>query len=175
MLTLILILASALQVPDTNSGAAKDSGAAKVAQKAKSKSNVAASTPEQAWRTFMVAMVTGDGPTLRAVTLPTDDFDWLLKGEAAPANRIEEIKAQIAKLPIRALKPGDKIKLPRNREFTVSKADVTKDRAMLLPDGDPIPHRLQNVDGRWRVDAAPIIAARKAADAARKKAGKAGR
>ena len=44
-----------------------------------------------------------------------------------------------------------------------------EDRAVLLPEGDFLPIRLQRVDGHWKVDARPIIAARKAAAAAQPK------
>jgi hypothetical protein len=60
--------------------------------------------------------------------------------------------------------------LAGNRKLKVRPEEVTAERAVLLPEGAPIPNRLQRVDGRWRVDATPIIAGRKAAEAARKKA-----
>ena len=118
-----------------------------------------------------MAMVLKDEATLRAVTLPTKDFDFLLRGEAPPAAQIEAIKAQIAKLPIRVLKPGDEITLPGNRKLTIKAEEVTADRAVLLPEGSPVPNRVQKVEKRWRVDATSIIAGRKAVGAARKKTG----
>jgi hypothetical protein len=132
-------------------------------------SDVATATPEQALRTFLTAMMlTRDEATLRAVTLPTEDFDWLLRGEAPPADHIEEAKAWIAQ-PIRALKPGDEITLPGNNKHTVYPEEVDADHAVLLREGDQVPFPLQRVDGRWRVDARPLIAGRKAADAVRRR------
>ncbi len=125
-----------------------------------------ADTPEQALRTFLMAVVTKDEATLHGVTLPTDDFDWLLRGEAVPADHLEEAKAWTER-PIRVLRPGDEIILPGNRRTTVAPDEVDPDHAVLWPEGDPVPHRLQRIDGQWRVDARPLIAARKAADAAR--------
>jgi hypothetical protein len=163
-----VILLTALQEPDSKSKAPEARGAVNGEQSREA--DVAAATPEEAFRTFLIAMVTKDEATLRSVTLPTDEFDWLLKGQALPADRIEDFKAQVARQPIRALKPGEVISLPGNRKMTVQPEEVTADRAVLLPEGAPLPNRLQKVDGRWRVDATPIIAGRKAAESARKKA-----
>jgi len=168
--TLVLILSLGLQAPESKPQAPSGRGTAKGEPDGKAKAGVAAATPEQALRTFLLAMVTKDEPTLRAVTLPTEDFDWLLRGQALPADRVEEFKAQMARQPIRALKPGDEFTLPGNRKVKVRPEEVTAERAVLVPQGAPIPNRLQKVDGRWRVDATPIIAGRKAAEAARKKA-----
>jgi hypothetical protein len=140
-----------------------------------------ADTPESAFRSFLVAMAFKDDPALRALVLPTDDFDWLLKGEAPPAGQAKAVRESIEKMPIRALKAGDKIEIPvrgGKREMTVQPDEVNDSNAVLLPEGAPIPTRLKKVDGRWRVDARPVIAGRKAAEAARqqkKKSGKAER
>ena len=170
MLTLLLALSSALQAPQSKLQAPAERGATKGEQGSKAKASVAAGSPEQALRIFLIAMMTKDEATLRAVTLPTDDFDWLLRGQAVPSDQAEAFKAQMARQPIRALKPGDVITLPGNRKVTVHKEEVTADRAVLLPEGAPVPNRVRRLDGRWRVDATPIIAGRKAAEAARKKA-----
>ncbi|MDB5352782.1 MAG: hypothetical protein JWN86_4029 [Planctomycetota bacterium] len=139
-------------------------------QAAKAAPDIAAKTPEEAFRTFVAAMITKDEKTVRALALPSDEIDWLLKGQGVPAGQVEAIKAQIAKMPIKALKPGDTYTLPGNRKMTVKPEEVAEDRVVLLPEGSPLPTRCQKVDGRWRVDAGPMIAGRKAADAARKKA-----
>ncbi len=136
----------------------------------KAKTDIAAKTPEQALWTFLVAIATKDEETLRAVTVSTDDFDWLMKGEGVPADKRNEFKAVVARQPIRALKAGDEVSLPGNRKTTVAADEVSDDRAVLLPEGAPLPNRLRKVDGLWRVDATPIVAGRKAAEAARKKA-----
>ena len=174
MFTLVLILSFALQTSESKPQTPAGSGAAKEKSGSK-KADVAAATPEEAFRTFLVAMMTRDEATLRAVTLPTDDFDWLLRGQALRADQVEQFKAEVAQQPIRSLKPGDEITLPGNRKVPrVLPEEVTAERAVLLPEGSPIPSRLRKVDGRWRVDATPIIAGRKAADAARKKAAQRG-
>jgi hypothetical protein len=127
-------------------------------------------TPEDAFRTFMVAVLTHDEATLREIALPADGFEWLLSGQAAPASAAAAMKEQLARQPIRRLKAGERINLPRGRTMAVGAEEVGPDRAVLLPEGEPIPTRLQKVQGHWKVDARPIIAGRKAADAARRKA-----
>jgi hypothetical protein len=133
---------------------------------------VPAATPEQAWRTFLTAMIVKDAATLRAVTLPAParDFEVLLLGQGPPPDQVEAVKAQIAKQKIRVLKPGDEFTLPGGRKLKVQPEEVGDDRAVLLPEGAPLPTRVRKVENRWRVDASPIIAGRKAAEAARKKA-----
>lgn len=168
MFAVILLLSSTFlsQTSDSSTKAPTD----RTAQTETSNGKAAAATPEQALRTFLAAMITQDEKSLRAVTLPAKDLEWLLKGKPVPADLIENIKSQIANQPIRVLKPGDVITLPGNRKLTVQPDEVTKDRAFLLPEGMELPSRLRKVDGRWRVDATPMIAARKAAEAVRKKA-----
>ncbi len=132
-------------------------------------SKVDASTPEKALRAFLVAMATKDETTLRAVTLPTDDFAWLLKGQAVPAEHLDEFKRMMAEQPIKTLKVGDEFTLPGNRKFKVPASDIADDKAVLVPEGAPTPTRVRKVDGKWKVDATPIISGRKAAEAARMK------
>jgi hypothetical protein len=170
MLVSLLILSTTLQVSGAEPQAPADRGTAESGARGEAKTEVAAATPEQALRTFFVAMLTKDEKALRAVTLPTEDFDWLLRGPALPAERLQRAKEDLARQPIRVLKAGDEFTLPGGRKAKVRPEEVTADRAVLMPEGAPVPSRCQKVDGRWRVDATPIIAARKAAEAARKKA-----
>ena len=68
------------------------------------------------------------------------------------------------------LKAGDEVKLPNGRIVRISPEQVTDDHAVLMMKGGPIPTDLHRVAGAWRVDPGPIIAGRKAADAARRRA-----
>jgi hypothetical protein len=131
---------------------------------------VADATPEDALRTFMLALLAQDAEALRMVTLPNPDRDWLLKGQPAPPEVIKDATAQFAKLPIKRLKGGEKFALPKGKQYVVAAGEVGEDRAVLLPQGAPVPTRLRKVDNHWKVAADPFIAARKAADAANKKA-----
>jgi len=142
----------------------------KKAAQSKSKITVADATPEEALRTFMLALLAQDETAVRAVTVPDPDLSWLLKSQPLPPGAIKGASAQIAKQPIKRLKAGETITLARGRKVVVAPDDVGDDKAILLPQGAPIPTRLQRLKGRWKVDASPFIAGSKAADAARKKA-----
>jgi hypothetical protein len=126
-------------------------------------------TPEEALRTFMVAGARQDVVALRAVTLPDPELARLVQGEPAPPDIVERKRAHAAEMKIRRLQPGDKIKLPPNQDAVVGPGDVGEDRAMLLPEGERFPVALRKIQGHWKVDAGPIIAARKAAETARQK------
>ena len=155
MIELMMALWLTAQAPESKTKAPPD----RVSEKSAKKGPIAqAATPEQAMRSFIVAMMTKDEATLRAVTLPTDDFDWLLQGSAIPKDQTKEFKAQIARMPIRVLKPGEEITLPGNRKVTIKPEEVTADRAMLLPQGTPFPVSCRKINGRWNIDATPIIA-----------------
>jgi hypothetical protein len=122
-----------------------------------------AATPEQAIRTFIVAMMTKDAKALHGVTLPADDLDSLLQGQAVPPEAVEGFKAQIAALPVRLLKAGEEVALADGRKYKARPEDVTPDRAVVLPQGASFPAVSRKVDGRWRIDAGPIIASMKGA------------
>jgi len=168
MFTSFVALVLAIQAPQSKPQTPPERGTEKGGQSRRAKTDVTAATPEQAVRNFIIAMSTKDEATLRAVTLPTDDFDWLLQGQAVPADQVEEFKAQIARMPIRVLKPREQITLPGDRRITVQPEEVTADRAVLLPQGAAFPVRCRKADGCWSVDATTIIAGIKPAEAARK-------
>lgn len=147
-----------------------DSGADGAERERVSAPNELGTTPEQALRTFFLAMLTRDEPTLRATTVPNEDFDWLLGGQDFPEDQIEAIKVYIAEQPIRVLKAGDECPLPNGRVLVIQPEDVSDTSAMLMPSEAPLPVRCRKIEGRWRVDAEQFIAGRKAAEAARQKA-----
>jgi hypothetical protein len=126
-------------------------------------------TPEDALHSFMVAFVEQDEAALRAITLPDPDLDGLLGGPRPPANAVEMMRTYAMELKTRRLKPGDSVAPTEGQPITVRPEDVAEDRAVLLPEGDLLPIKLQRVEGHWKVDARPIIAARKAAAAAQQK------
>lgn len=83
---------------------------------------------------------------------------------------IKDATAQFDRQPMKRLKEGEKVALPKGKQYVVAAGEVGEDRAVLLPNGAPIPTRLQKLTGHWKVAADPFIAARRSADAARKKA-----
>ena len=87
----LLLMSALFQVPESKPQSQSPSAAAKDSDR-RATDEVAAATPEQALRTFHIAMLTHDEATLRTVTLPTDDFDWLLKGDVMTADQVAEAK-----------------------------------------------------------------------------------
>jgi hypothetical protein len=127
-------------------------------------------TPEDALHSFLVAFVEQDEAALRAITLPDPDLVWLVRGLRPPANAVGMMRTYAMELKTRRLKPGESVAPPEGQPIAVRPEDVTEDRAVLLPEGDLLPIKLRRVEGHWKVDARPIIAARKAAAAAQQKA-----
>ena len=128
-------------------------------------------TPEGAFKEYFYAMGMGDEKVLRSVTLPHDDFEWLLKGKHVAPEKADEYRKIIdEKFLTRRLAPGDIVDLPTGGQLKVRPQEVSEDRVVLLQKGAPLPTRLERHEGRWKVNAGPMIAARKAADAADKRA-----
>ena len=127
-------------------------------------------TPEAALRTFMLALAAQDEATLRAVSLPDNELDWLLKGPPAPATpeAIAEMKAKLERTPFRRLLSGARVRMPGNRNGVIQPSDVRDGRVVLLSQGAPYPARVEKFDGHWKVLARPFIVARKLAKAEHK-------
>lgn len=127
--------------------------------------------PEDVLRAFMVGMMLQDETALREVTVPLeeDEFKWLLSGQVVPPEVIEQARKRFESVPIKRLQLGDEVKLPNRRILKVTDEFVGPDRELLQMEGDPLPFRIQRIDGQWRADPRHVIAGRKAADAARKK------
>jgi hypothetical protein len=124
---------------------------------------LADSTPEDALKTFLLALANRDEDTLRAITLPDVEFDWLLRGPPSSPDLVARLKAQLDEKPIRRLKEGDPVQTPNGESMIIKAADVRAGRVVLWPAGAPLPSRVENVGGHWKVLARPFIAARKQA------------
>lgn len=126
-------------------------------------------TPIGAYKTFILAMAMHDEATLKEIVLPTDDFEWLLKAPRVPDEKLDQLKRALSNgLKVRLLKAGEEVKLPGHRLIRIRKEEVTGENAIVLPAGLPFPARCQKVDGRWRIDARPFIAAQRSDAEARK-------
>lgn len=126
---------------------------------------LADSTPEGALETFLLAIAAGDAETLRAVSLADAELDRLLPERPAPPELLARIKTQLQQNPMRRLQAGDPVRMPGGEARIIKPDDVRDGRVVLWPDGAPLPSRLENVAGHWKVFARPFIAARKAATA----------
>jgi hypothetical protein len=125
-------------------------------------------TPEAAYHSFHVALVAGDVEALRRLALPLSDGDFalLLNGQHLTRAGSAILHRAIAdNQELKRLKAGDVLPLPGGVSFAVRPEQVAGGRAVLLPDDSPIPTDLRRLDGRWRVDARPIVAGRRAASA----------
>lgn len=122
------------------------------------------STPEGTLKTFILALAAQDERVLRAVTLPDPEFDWLLKSEPLGHDQLERMKIQLQQIPMKRLNAGDRVKLPGGKIGIVNPFDVREGRVVILPEGAPLPSRVEFFDGQWRVYARPFISARKAAE-----------
>ncbi|MBX3414620.1 MAG: hypothetical protein KF708_18175 [Pirellulales bacterium] len=125
-----------------------------------------AKTAEEALRRFMLGVMTSNADELKQVTLETkpDEFRWLL-GSQVPPEVLPMLRKDIEGFPIERLKPGDEFQTPDGKQIVVAEDWIGEDRAVLRMKGDPLAQRIYLVKGAWRVDPAPIIAARKAIDA----------
>jgi hypothetical protein len=133
------------------------------APRPETKGELADSTPEDALKTFLVALAAQDEATLHAVTLPDAEFEWLLKAPKAPPDVLARIKAGLEEKPMKRLNAGDLVRMPGGESRVIKPIDVREGRVVLWPAGLPLPSRLDNVGGRWKVFARPFIAARKQA------------
>ena len=125
------------------------------------KGELADSTPEDALKTFLVALAAQDEATLHAVTLPDAEFEWLLKGPKAPPDVLARIRAGLEDKPMKRLNAGDRVQMPDGESRVIKPVDVREGRVVLWPAGLPLPSRLDNVGGHWKVFARPFIAALK--------------
>lgn len=92
-------------------------------------------TPEEALRTFTLAMAAKDERVLRAITLPDDGFEWLLKDRPASltGESLRKMKERLDQTRIQRLKAGDRVKMPGGRTGVIRSADVRNGRVVLRP------------------------------------------
>jgi hypothetical protein len=152
--SLILVAASAAypQTTEPKSTSAKDA-------------RLSRDTPEGTLRIFMLGLMLANEQLVKATIVPVsdDDLAYLIrKPMDAPATP-KELKELCARMKVRALKPGDMFTLPGGKKVTVADEEVTDERLVLVLADSPIPTRLYKAKGLWWVDAAPVIAGRKAA------------
>lgn len=107
-------------------------------------------TPESVYRRFMIANLSGDESKIRPLIVENDDANLLWQG-AYP----EEVAALL---------------LEQYKSMEISRTDSpdgNEDRVMLESSASPIPIAAVKVEGKWKIDATPIIEFRKAASKAK--------
>lgn len=68
---------------------------------------IADSTPEEAFRTFFLAVAVGDEATLRAVAQPDAELAWLLRRRPASPEAIGQMKSRLYRITMKRLEPGE--------------------------------------------------------------------
>lgn len=124
-------------------------------------SNSGAATPEEAVSGFLAAMAAADLEQLKQFAMPDEDLAILVDGkkhEADPGKELRQMK-------LSRLKIGDVVTIPVSggtAEVTMDETRVNESRQQLVLPQNPIPFDVVRKDGSWRVNAKPLIAARKA-------------
>lgn len=127
-------------------------------------------TAEGAYQTFLYAGIIHNEKLLRESCFPAEGLELLLIGEAPPEEEFPKIHSQIQKMEFKRLKPGDKFRLPEGKSITIEDDEVDEDHVLIVGKGDPLPTRCERGEKGWKIRAEPIIAARKMALEAGKKA-----
>lgn len=131
-------------------------------------------TPEGTLRVFTIGVVTRNADLIKRTSLPLSEEEMTLlcqtsEGEPPNSKEIKEFKEAVLNMKVRALKSGDKFTLPGKKEIVVGKDEVSEDRMVLVLGDAPAPTRMYKAKGYWWVDPEPLLYARKAMAAAKKK------
>lgn len=121
---------------------------------------------------FIAGMMLGSREVLDVTTLPVSEEDMqilLMEPQGVARPTMEVVKRICGEMKIRRLKVGEKFTLPGGKVITVAADEIADDLAVLHVEGDPLPTRMGMARGQWWVNAGPIIAGRKAGQAALKK------
>jgi hypothetical protein len=123
--------------------------------------------PETVIRELLFSMLANDSEGGKKWILPNSDAEILWHGQTPPKEALPEIRKQIAAIPFKRLVVGETADLPGGKKLTVTSDQVNENRLMIMDTTEPgIPFILVKQEGMWKVDAGPIIAARKAAQRA---------
>jgi hypothetical protein len=107
----------------------------------------ASATPEDVYRSFMIANLSGDEASIRLLVLEHQDAAVLWQG-AYPPEVASELSGHYRIMDISRVEAED--------------TDAI-DRVVLQSSAVPMPLEVVRIDGQWKVDAEPIIRFRKAA------------
>ncbi|GHH01035.1 MULTISPECIES: hypothetical protein [Bacteria] len=111
-----------------------------------SKGSDTAGSPEDVYRRFMLANLTGDEKAIRSLILDHPDAALLWSGGSYP----EPVAAALGK---------------QYREVQITRVTDEPERVVLQSPVAPVPMEVRRVNGAWKLDATPIIEFRKKAAA----------
>jgi hypothetical protein len=163
--------AIAAETPPTQVAAAADRNAkpAPNSEGGPKQASTGADTPEEALKAFLTAMVNGDPAAIRRAALPNPELPLLWQGnKLTPAQKVLALSLADPSS-FRRLKVGDKVHVPGYPDIVLDQTRVNADHQEIVSWSAPLPYSLVKVDGRWKVDASFLVAARSAAAAARER------
>ncbi|MEN1682138.1 MAG: hypothetical protein AAGJ46_21380 [Planctomycetota bacterium] len=116
---------------------------------------------------FLTGALSKDKAGIEETSLAWPGLEILWSGPRPPAEVRAEMAAQLGSMTFRRLAAGERIQLPNGRAETVSANRVNRQNVQVVASvgGVPMPTPLSliNVNGEWRADARPMIAAQRAA------------
>ena len=128
-----------------------------------------AQRPEDAVQTLMLAMLKGDSKAIQAIILPADEAEILWQSGTPPKDVFDQIEKSIRAAKYTRVKEGEKALLPDGKEVVIEKGMIGPKKVLLWVEMDgertPTPFWIEQKDEGWKVDARPLIAARKAVKA----------
>ncbi len=132
-------------------------------------------TPESVLKNYFIAIMYNDVEKLKEVIVPHPNYEILLIKHTQPIDTMQEravFHKHLSEMTTRTLNLGDSLKLPNGKILDIGSSHVNGNSQMLLPSTpatgvSPLPIRIINLNGQWKVDAAPFIAARLTAQASR--------
>ena len=101
-----------------------------------------AASPEAVYRQLLLAMLTADEKTIRALVVDSHGVEVLWEGEYP-----KEVAALLAE---------------QYRTMEISRQNSDTERVELVSSAVPFPLTVSRIGGSWKVDAGPIIDARRA-------------
>ena len=124
-------------------------------------------TPEEVVRAFFIAMFSNDEVGVRKEILPDPDSAILWQGRPVPPGLLRQLTPHLQNMTCRECVVGEIVDLPGAPSLEVTDQVVNERRKLLFPiigdEPSPVPLLVILVDGVWKVDAAPLIAARQTA------------
>ena len=117
-------------------------------------------SPEAALRLFLYATTIRDEEIVKQVTMPHKNLEVLWEGPPVPEEGIASARYMFATISFRTFKVGDRIPLPDGSKYVLDESWINEDRQQIAIVRDPFPFDLVRVDGKWKVNAAPMIEGR---------------
>jgi hypothetical protein len=129
----------------------------------------AAGTPEGVLHEFLIAMGEGDRAGIERTAMPNPEL-WRV-WQSQPLTPVQKamMKAAIVPSSFRRLKVGDVVRVGNGKKLVLDANRVNDHTVMITSKDMPLPFILVKGDAGWKVDASPMIAGRKAAEAARER------